>query len=194
MARFRDPRRPGRPLSIAFVAAVCAVLAGGCSESAEAPGYRDLVVEDALSSSLPGGGAGQLPCGFERRFARTVRAGEVLTAEVDLGTLPLLQLTACRRRPDLDLEPGEAGELAVTVIAKGAPAVQGSWSFEGETGWRRRTVDLRSLAGQRATVRLEARFDGPRRLFLEEVTIEHLTPAPERRDRPVQVLLISADT
>ncbi len=191
----RSPRpAPSAPLSALLLAAASAV-AAACSEPPPAPTYRDLVVEGALVSSLPGGDPEQLPCGFERRFARTVRAGEVLTAEVDLGVLPFLGVTACRRRADLDAETADAGELAVTVTGEGGAVVEGSWPITGETGWRRRSIDLQALAGRRATLRIEARFDGPRRLFLEEVTIEHLTPAPERpAPPPPQVLLISADT
>jgi arylsulfatase len=177
-----------RPPPRALLAAV--LLAAGCAAPPSAPRYEDWVAEGQLASNLAGGEAEQVHCGFETRFARPLRPGEVLTAEADLGAEPRLALALCGRGAG----PGAAGELIVSVTAAGGAALEDRWPLAAGGGWQRRELDLGALAGERVTVRLEADLDRRGRLYLEQLVLAHRVPAPERRGRPPQVLLISADT
>jgi len=190
------PARRGAPPAAAVLAGV---LLAACAAPPAAPRYEDWVAEGDLASTLAGGEPQQVHCGFETRFARTLRPGEVLTAEVDLGAAPRLVLALCRRDGGPASASGEpAGALALEVAAADGTAIAERWPLPAEEGWRRRELDLGALAGERVAVRLEAEFDDPgpgaRPLFLEQLVVAHRVPAPDRRGRPPQVLLISADT
>lgn len=173
--------------SAALAAAVLAAVAAGCAGPAEVPRHADGLGPDELSSSLGEAAVEPTACGFETHRARTVRPGEVLTREVVLGTGARVVAGGCRRGDD-------GGEIAVTVTAGDGRRLESAWRLDGESGWWTHDLDLAELAGERVEIALEARLDGPRRLFLRELRVEHRTPVRPRRERPPQVLLISIDT
>ena len=184
-------RRPRTPAAAVLAAAL---LAAACAAPPRAPRYDDWVAEGGPASTIPGGEPVQVHCGFETRFARLLRPGEVLTAEVELGAAPRLVLAFCRRAFGPQPAGSDTGALALEVAATDGTAIAERWPLPAEESWRREELDLGALAGERVTIRLEVDSDDPRRIHLEQLVVAHRVPAPERRGRPPQVLLISADT
>lgn len=149
---------------------------------------------ERLASSLPGGEAAQVACAAETHWARTVRSGEELTAEVELGAAPRLVVSACLRQAERNLAEHGAGELAVEAVGEDGRTLSARWPVAGEEGWWRRELDLGELAGETVRLRLTTHLAGPRRLFLADAVVEHQLPPAPRRGTPAQVLLVSIDT
>ena len=186
----------------------------GCHQAEEVPRFEDLVAAGALTSTLDGGEAKQLPCADETIFSRPLRPGEELSAAVDFGDAPRLLVSGCLAGAPATA-PGTAGgavagtlELVAEVAGDpGGPALRESLPMGDGASWWRREIDLGpggdygDFSRHAGSLRVVAHPPaGGGTFLLRDLVLEHRLPAPSGPPsrtggpRPPQVLLISVDT
>ncbi len=153
--------------------------------------YADLLTEGRFDAQLAQPPR-QLTCNDETAYALSLEGGDVLQAEVDLGSLPRLQLSGCTRRwGDFSAE----GTLRVEVETGDGRLVRDSVQVLGRPGWWQWTTDLNQLAGTRAKVRLSLALRSGQQLHLKDVVVQQRVTAPPPAPLEAhQILLISVDT
>ncbi len=149
-----------------------------------------VAVESGVSSSKSPLEAKEISCDDETFVAWTLEAGEELSLVMPLHGEATLVLSGCAppRSSDVARLAIEAGPVdgAPTVVAE----------VEGEdAGWWTREVDLSSLAGTEAQLRIRLDLPAGEVLYLSELLIEADGTLPSYpSEPPAQIILISVDT
>ncbi|MCH9650542.1 MAG: sulfatase [Deltaproteobacteria bacterium] len=173
--------------------ALLLALGAGCGERTQPqPRFEDFIVSGEFTSNRGVVEPAQVSFADETHFSRFVGRGEVLTAQVQVGSSARLVLSGsllriARKFKQLD------GTLEVTLEGDGWSQSH-SLHLADKPEWWTQEVDLSHLAGENLTIRLEAKLPRKRGLHLRDFYVEHRRDVALRRKAVPQVLLISVDT
>lgn len=184
--------------SLLVLSLLCLAFVSGCAggEAGPAEESRRWLYQDLLTAGVFDDQLAQSPrlltCDDETAYALSIRDGDVLEAEVELGGDVHLQLSGCTRRWG---DPSARGELHIDVETEDGRALRETLSVLGQPGWWQWTTDLQRLEGARAVLRLKLDLRPGQRLHLKDIVIRQRVSAPPPPPPEAhQILLISVDT
>jgi len=203
------PRTVSLSRSLLITVALAVALPGcGGRAPSETVRYRDLLVEDGITSDRNRTGPEEAFCGDEHRWSRPLVDGEELSALLELGHGGRLLLGGCIDRPSPAEQEGGFAEpraLELTLERVGAGRSPGrepltrTLELPPYSGRWEEVVDLSDFPPGPLRLRLRVALPAGRKLYLRDLALRHQAPAPaplpSRAPSPArQVLLISVDT